>query len=276
MLKLGDYNVFIVDWTEYNGFPYEQAVANTRVIGAIVAKMIKFLIKEAGISPESVHLIGHSLGAHTAGYAGERIPNLGRITGLDPAGPYFQSVGPEVRLDPTDALFVDAIHTDGAEIIIRGLGMNDAVGHMDFYPNGGQLQLGCVHTSQSGSGAVGAMTNTENSFIVDSPLSTFGECPIALFGIPHKIEQNFSFIFTAFFIFNGCDHERANEFFMESVNHENAFQSVLCDSYSDYENGKCKDSSVTAQMGFHAKKIPGLKFPAKFYLRTRGDTPFSF
>ncbi|GIY50445.1 lipase domain-containing protein [Caerostris extrusa] len=107
----------------------------------------------------------------------------------------------------------------GQEIIIRGLGMNDAVGHMDFYPNGGQLQLGCVHTSQSGSGAAGAMTNI-----------------------------------TAFFIFNGCDHERANEFFMESVNHESAFRSVLCDSYSDYENGKCDGSSVTAEMGFHAKK----------------------
>ena len=28
-----------------------------------------------------VHLIGHSLGAHTVGYAGEKIANLGRITG---------------------------------------------------------------------------------------------------------------------------------------------------------------------------------------------------
>lgn len=38
------------------------------------------------------------LGAHTAGYAGERIPGIGRITGLDPAEPYFQGMGSSVRL----------------------------------------------------------------------------------------------------------------------------------------------------------------------------------
>jgi pancreatic triacylglycerol lipase len=34
-----------------------------------------------GVTPSDVHLIGHSLGAHTSGYAGEKIANLGRITG---------------------------------------------------------------------------------------------------------------------------------------------------------------------------------------------------
>jgi pimeloyl-ACP methyl ester carboxylesterase len=29
----------------------------------------------------NVHLIGHSLGSHICGFAGERIPGLGRITG---------------------------------------------------------------------------------------------------------------------------------------------------------------------------------------------------
>ncbi|GBO24281.1 Inactive pancreatic lipase-related protein 1 [Araneus ventricosus] len=82
LLRVGNYNVFIVDWTQHNGFPYAQAVANTRVVGALVAKMIHFLMNETGITPESIHLIGHSLGAHTSGYAGERIPGLGRITGI--------------------------------------------------------------------------------------------------------------------------------------------------------------------------------------------------
>ena len=38
------------------------------------------------------------------------------LLGLDPADPYFQYTDPEVRLDPTDATFVDILHTDGASI----------------------------------------------------------------------------------------------------------------------------------------------------------------
>ncbi|KAK6991170.1 inactive pancreatic lipase-related protein 1, partial [Biomphalaria glabrata] len=39
---------------------------------------------------------------------------------LDPAGPYFENTDPTVRLDPTDALFVDAIHTDSESLIQFG------------------------------------------------------------------------------------------------------------------------------------------------------------
>ena len=63
------------------------------------------------------HIIGHSLGAHIAGYTGEYIQQMteekiGRISGLDPAGPMFQDMPTFVRLDPSDAQFVDVIHTD--------------------------------------------------------------------------------------------------------------------------------------------------------------------
>jgi len=42
---------------------------------------------------------------------------------LDPAGPYFEDTDPSVRLDPTDAMFVDVIHTDGTHNLLLGLGM---------------------------------------------------------------------------------------------------------------------------------------------------------
>lgn len=34
------------------------------------------------------------------------------VTGLDPAGPLYRGKPPSERLDPTDAQFVDVIHSD--------------------------------------------------------------------------------------------------------------------------------------------------------------------
>lgn len=106
-------------------------------------------LQEEGASLSSVHLLGVSLGAHLAGFVGANLHGkIGRITGelniiksiydlptekqqssiplhecqeiflspsppgLDPAGPMFTSAIPEERLDPTDAMFVDVLHTD--------------------------------------------------------------------------------------------------------------------------------------------------------------------
>lgn len=42
---------------------------------------------------------------------------LPRITGLDPAEPYFNDTDPLTRLETSDATFVDVIHTDDAPIL---------------------------------------------------------------------------------------------------------------------------------------------------------------
>jgi len=39
---------------------------------------------------------------------------FGFFLGLDPAGPYFEGTPAEVRLDPSDANFVDVIHSNAA------------------------------------------------------------------------------------------------------------------------------------------------------------------
>ncbi|KAG8175498.1 hypothetical protein JTE90_009132 [Oedothorax gibbosus] len=218
-----DYNVIVVDWTRLNSPPYSQAVANTRVVGAQLAKLINFIINNTETIAENFHIVGHSLGGHIAGYAGERIEGLARITGLDPAGPYFRDSEPEVRLDLTDAEFVDVIHTDGGEFVLTGLGINEPIGHMDFYPNGGRLQ----------------------------PVTT-------------------QYINTA------CDHGRANDFYLETINnYECKFFAVQCSNYNDFEAGLCPPGNHTVTvMGFHNTPLPGFEPPAKFFLRTKGESQF--
>jgi hypothetical protein len=48
------------------------------------------------------------------------------LTGLDPAGPAFTNKSCEVRFCQGDAVFTEAIHTNGRPVI--GLGTSDEVG----------------------------------------------------------------------------------------------------------------------------------------------------
>lgn len=63
--------------------------------------MLKYLIKDQNlIKIENVYLIGHGLGAHTAGFAARWLQEqkLGKIPvvfGLDPAGPLFALDNPD-------------------------------------------------------------------------------------------------------------------------------------------------------------------------------------
>lgn len=82
-----DCNVVIVNWLAGAGPPYTQAVANTRLVGAMTARLAYQLIEVGGIPSSRMHCIGHSLGAHTCGYVGYTLSNqydykLGRITGI--------------------------------------------------------------------------------------------------------------------------------------------------------------------------------------------------
>lgn len=50
----------------------------------------------------------------------------------------------KVRLDPSDADFVDVIHTDDGGLKNLGFGATQEMGHVDFFPNGGTHQPGCA------------------------------------------------------------------------------------------------------------------------------------
>lgn len=136
-------NVVVVDWLPLAHQLYTDAVNNTRVVGHSIARMLDWLQEKEGFSLGNVHLIGYSLGAHVAGYTGNFVKGtVGRITGLDPAGPMFEGVDIHRRLSPDDADFVDVLHTFTRSFGLS-IGIQMPVGHIDIYPNGGDYQPGC-------------------------------------------------------------------------------------------------------------------------------------
>jgi len=67
---------------------YSQAAGNARLVGVQIAELVKFLISSNAGSPnwaDRFYLIGYSLLAQVAGYAGRHLRvngmELGRITG---------------------------------------------------------------------------------------------------------------------------------------------------------------------------------------------------
>lgn len=142
-LAMDDVNTVRIGWSGgAQTVIYPQAVADTRVVAAEIAKLVTEM-KNLGADLDAFWLIGHSLGAHTMGFVGTRVPGIGRITGMDPAEPYFEGHHVDSRLDPSDATYVDVIHTDGNSIFAMGFGTKQPMGHVDYYPNGGHDQPGC-------------------------------------------------------------------------------------------------------------------------------------
>ncbi|MBN3295888.1 LIPP lipase, partial [Amia calva] len=242
MLKIEDINCICVDWKRGGRTLYTQSAQNIRIIGAQMADMIESFQSIYGQKPADFHVIGHSLGAHSAGEVGRRIKGLGRITGLDPAEPYFQGTPILVRLDPSDAVFVDVIHTDALPMIpYVGMGMAQAVGHLDFYPNGGEHMPGC--------------DKNVISQIID------------LDGIWEGTRD-----------FVACNHLRSYKYYLDSILNPGGFSGYSCSNGEQFESGKCFPCPAGGcpPMGHHASKAyaPNGAEKLKFYLNTGDARPF--
>ena len=123
-------NILVVDWREYSGWLLSHFTTCLDVdkIGDVVGEYLHFL-KGNGLLPsagdlEAVRLVRHSLSAHLSANAGDYIKRqkgrLGRITGLDAAGPGYHTS--THRLDSGDAKFVDVMHTNAGEFkLFHGL-----------------------------------------------------------------------------------------------------------------------------------------------------------
>lgn len=146
-------SVITVDWSKgASGLDYAAAAGNTRMVARVTAMLIRDMWKKGIVDLDKVHYIGHSLGGQTGGFFGKHIINftgqqVGRITGLDPAGPLFEEYG--VYLNKEHARFVDIIHTSAGRSVHKGnLGITISSGHADFFPSGGIRQPGCeLHSS---------------------------------------------------------------------------------------------------------------------------------
>ncbi|XP_071953379.1 pancreatic lipase-related protein 2-like [Antedon mediterranea] len=242
LLVEGDYNVILVDWEEgAEGnvlLDYDDAVDNVRLVGAEIAYLIKKLKSASGLSLRDVHLIGFSLGAHCAGYAGKILDGeIGRITGLDPAGRNYEKLRSYARLGlyRTDAMFVDIIHTEKTL-----LGLEKSVGHLDFYVNNGEDQTGCPRYNLK---------------------TVLGD------GWFDAADESYK-----------CDHKRAAEYFTASIDAEQNFTAYSCSSYAAYMDGRCSRTCGTngcPRMGFHADEYRRSNQPQKFYLRTAAEYPYA-
>lgn len=169
-------NVIEVSWSDSNQGTYSSAAAHTVLVARQVTILLHYLAELSGgrLQDERflarLHLIGHSLGAHIAGFVGQDLDGrLGRITGLDPAGPSFDQFSSQQRLDRDDARLVEVLHTNSGRMKYLKLlasaplqalakltsassfqandatwfGIDQRIGHLDYYANDGRLQAGC-------------------------------------------------------------------------------------------------------------------------------------
>ncbi|XP_072272561.1 endothelial lipase [Pyxicephalus adspersus] len=229
-------NIIVVDWMFLAHQLYPDAVNNTKFVGRETAALMDWLQEKANLSLKNVHLIGYSLGAHVAGFAGNYVNGtIGRITGLDPAGPMFEGVEAHKRLSPDDAEFVDVLHTYTREALGVSIGIQMPIGHIDIYPNGGDFQPGC--------------------------------------GLSDVLEANeYRSIGEAV----KCEHERSVHLFVDSlINKDQESFAFQCTDSNRFKKGiclSCRKNRCNA-IGYNAKKSTS-KRNSKMYLKTRAQMPY--
>ncbi|KAM6217541.1 endothelial lipase [Rhynchocyon petersi] len=230
-----DANVVVVDWLSLAHQLYSDAVNRSRDVGHNIAMMVNWLQEKGDFSLGNVHLIGYSLGAHVAGYAGSFVKGkVGRISGLDPAGPMFEAVDIHKRLSPDDADFVDVLHTYSRSFGFS-IGIQKPIGHIDIYPNGGDFQPGCGFNDVLGSIAFGTFSDL---------LKCEHERAVDLF-VDSLVNQD-----KPSFAFQCTDPNR--------------FKKGICLS--------CRKNRCNS-IGYNMKKMRN-KRNTKMYLKTRGGMPF--
>uniref|UniRef100_A0A672QJD2 triacylglycerol lipase n=1 Tax=Sinocyclocheilus grahami TaxID=75366 RepID=A0A672QJD2_SINGR len=234
-----DANVIVVDWLDMAQNYYVVAAQNTKMVGQEIRLFIDWLEESANVPLEKLHLLGYSLGAHVAGFAGSHATNkVGRITGLDPAGPDFEGVHAHGRLSPDDAHFVDVLHTFTRGSLGPSIGIEQPIGHVDIYSNGGSFQPGC--------------------------------------NLRGALEKMASYGILALYNAIRCEHERSVHLFIDSLlNEEEASRVYSCGSNDMFDRGMCLQCHKNRcnTVGYDTSKVRKAR-SVKMFVKTRGSMPF--
>lgn len=153
------------------------------------------------------------------------------------AAPCFDDKLESERLTEKDAEFVDVIHTS------RSYGLEQPIGHADFYPNNGMGQPGCGPFSSY------PLTEILCGKEIDFASEEFENRTNSLLS-KRKIDKRFCVHNLAF----ACSHQRAYSYFIESItNRDCEFTGYKCKNWETFEKNECL-SCETNTMGFYSKK----------------------
>ncbi|XP_037824158.1 lipase member H-like [Lucilia sericata] len=145
-LAKGDFNIILVDWSDYSlNINYVRVVNEIFQIAKQFNDFTRFLYETTNVPFKDMYLIGHSYGSHIAGIAGKLLKpeKYGVIYALDTAGPIHSVLNDNWRLTASDALYVESIQTDTGLFGFRSANL----GHASFFPNWGLGQPHCPNVT---------------------------------------------------------------------------------------------------------------------------------
>lgn len=235
-LKLEDVNVIAVDWSEGNHGLYPTAVSNIRMVSRQIVTLLYYLATLNGVdfnSPEfrgNIYLIGHSLGAHIAGWVGHEMSGeVARITGLDPAGPIFDNLNERDRLNPRNALLVDVIHTNGGTMTAKS----------SF------STVGTLSCSAASSIKDWITLNKKDTPLTASVLADYYRCDALIYYGIHRRVGHLDYYANGGQMQPGCqdsiricDHSRAIEIYINALEFEYQARQVLGENANYIKKGK--------------------------------------
>ncbi|CAH0602331.1 unnamed protein product [Chrysodeixis includens] len=130
-LAAGDFNVIVLDWSAGSSWGPRAIEA-----GQAAGRFINWLNSITGSTPNLYTVVGYSVGGHGAGIIARTINgNVGYVVGCDPADRWDN----QWLFRQSDGLYTEVIHTN-----VGNIGIQQPLGHVDFYPNGGRNMPGCM------------------------------------------------------------------------------------------------------------------------------------